>query len=103
MRGASPRSLQRATTSNVRSDDAQAYGLKKTTALPKNRFKKTTALPKNRFLKDDSGKFDSDEDDMVGSRLDNNHENTAPTGAINVNIFLGGADSDTDSNSEEDN
>ncbi|KAI7943036.1 hypothetical protein MJO29_012880 [Puccinia striiformis f. sp. tritici] len=85
------------------SDDAQAYGLKKTTALPKNRFKKTTALPKNRFLKDDSGKFDSDEDDMVGSRLDNNHENTAPTGAINVNIFLGGADSDTDSNSEEDN
>ncbi|KAI9602261.1 hypothetical protein KEM48_001322 [Puccinia striiformis f. sp. tritici PST-130] len=97
MRGASPRSLQRATTSNVSSapqhfrlnpglsmsDDAQVYGLKKTTALPKNRFKKTTALPQNWFSKGHSGKFDSDEDDMVGSRLDNNHENTAPTGAIN--------------------
>ncbi|POW20006.1 hypothetical protein PSHT_04175, partial [Puccinia striiformis] len=55
---------------------------------PQESVQKDTALPKNRFLKDDSGKFDSDEDDMVGSRLDNNHENTAPTGAINVNIFL---------------
>ncbi|KAI9600440.1 hypothetical protein H4Q26_000223 [Puccinia striiformis f. sp. tritici PST-130] len=70
------------------SDDAQVYGLKKTTALPKNRFKKTTALPQNWFSKGHSGKFDSDEDDMVGSRLDNNHENTAPTGAINIKDLL---------------